>query len=677
MGPWSSRGRWRVGIDVGGTFTDVVLIDEETGRLAVRKVPTVAEDPVQGVLDGVAAALAHIGVAPSQVVYVGAGSTLALNTVLQRSGVPTGLLVTEGFRDVLELRRTRLPDAPSFEAARPVPLVRRAHVREVRERLAADGSVVRPLDSESVVAAAAALVAAGVQAVAICFLHAPVNPSHERAAAALVERRWPDLFVCTSSETWPQPREYERALVTVMNAYVGPVMRRYYTRLEEGLRRLGVEAPVMVTQSNGGTLPLWDAARNPVRTMLSGPAAGVEAASRMGEEVGRRQIVTLDMGGTSADMAVVDGTPRVSTESTIGEFPFFIPSVAVHTIGAGGGSIARVDDHGLLKVGPESVGSAPGPAAYGRGGTRPTVTDAYLQAGILGPRDMLGGTMELVPGEAARALGQLARPLGRDVAGTEDAVIEVATAAMVGEILPLLARYGVDPREFVLVAFGGAGPTHAFDVAREAGMLSVLVPPVPGAMCAVGAALADIQIDFVAPLRAVLADSSGLQAAFRDLESQASRWVAQHVGTGGGAEFRRRADMRYRGQSYELVVDLRPGEDPADTFRRQFERVYGYRDSQASVEVLALRVTAVVPSPRPPRWPPPAREGPPVPVEVRTVRYRGREWEVPVYRRGDLLPGVRLPGPAIVTQYDTTTFVTPGFDFWTDAMGNMWGEARP
>src|SRR5579884_1430442 len=232
MGPWSSRGRWRVGIDVGGTFTDVVLIDEETGRLAVRKVPTVAEDPVQGVLDGVAAALAHIGVAPSQVVYVGAGSTLALNTVLQRSGVPTGLLVTEGFRDVLELRRTRLPDAP---------------------RLAADGSVVRPLDSESVVAAAAALVAAGVQAVAICFLHAPVNPSHERAAAALVERRWPDLFVCTSSETWPQPREYERALVTVMNAYVGPVMRRYYTRLEEGLRRLGVEAPVMVTQSNGGT----------------------------------------------------------------------------------------------------------------------------------------------------------------------------------------------------------------------------------------------------------------------------------------------------------------------------------------------------------------------------------------------------------------------------------------
>src|SRR5579883_3171983 len=577
MGPWSSRGRWRVGIDVGGTFTDVVLIDEETGRLAVRKVPTVAEDPVQGVLDGVAAALAHIGVAPSQVVYVGAGSTLALNTVLQRSGVPTGLLVTEGFRDVLELRRTRLPDAPSFEAARPVPLVRRAHVREVRERLAADGSVVRPLDSESVVAAAAALVAAGVQAVAICFLHAPVNPSHERAAAALVERRWPDLFVCTSSETWPQPREYERALVTVMNAYVGPVMRRYYTRLEEGLRRLG------------------------------------------GEAVGRRQIVTLDMGGTSADMAVVDGTPRVSTESTIGEFPFFIPSVAVHTIGAGGGSIARVDDHGLLKVGPESVGSAPGPAAYGRGGTRPTVTDAYLQAGILGPRDMLGGTMELVPGEAARALGQLARPLGRDVAGTADAVIEVATAAMVGEILPLLARYGVDPREFVLVAFGGAGPTHAFDVAREAGMLSVLVPPVPGAMCAVGAALADIQIDFVAPLRAVLADSSGLQAAFRDLESQASRWVAQHVGTGGGAEFRRRADMRYRGQSYELVVDLRPGEDPADTFRRQFERVYGYRDSQASVEVLALRVTAVVPSPRPPRWPPPAREGPPVPVEVRTV----------------------------------------------------------
>jgi len=669
---------WRIGADVGGTFTDVALAEEGTGRLIVRKVASVPEDPVAGILAGVEEGLAAAGARPEEVVYFGAGSTLALNTVIQRSGAKTGLLITQGFRDVLEIRRTRLPDAPSFEAARPISLVRRALVREVPERTLADGRILRLLAPEAAVEAAAALVEAGVAAIAVCFLHAYANPKNERTARDLIAERWPGLFLCTSSETWPQQREYERALVAVMNAYVGPAMARYYGRLEEGLRRLGVGCPVLVTQSNGGTVSVADAALHPVRTMLSGPASGVMAAVKEAQAEGVEHFFTLDMGGTSADMAVVDCKPRISTESAIGDYPLFMPAVAIDTLGAGGGSIAWVDDQGVLKVGPRSAGARPGPACYDLGGAEATVTDAYLLSGVLGPRDLLGGDMELSPQRAERALADLGARIGLDASQAAEAVIRVATANMYAAFLPMIARYGVDQRDFTLVAYGGAGPTHAFLLAEEAGLTRLLIPRTPGAMCALGAALADIQMDFVRSVRWDLGDHPAMEEVFGELEREAAGWLRAQGLSSGQAVFGRSADMRYRGQSFELTVDLSDGADPEASFRAEYGLVYGYRDPDSPIEVLQLRLLAKVPNPRP------GLEvsglmgagSAPLPAGERRISFRGGELRAPLFRRSEVPQGVRLSGPAVLTQYDTTIFVTPAFDFWADERGNLRAEAR-
>lgn len=668
---------WRIGVDVGGTFTDVALVEESTGRVGVYKVPTSVGEPVSGVLEGVREGLGREGLDPKDVVYFGAGSTLAVNTIIQRSGEPTGLLVTQGFRDVLEIRRTRLPDAPSFEAARPVPLVRRAHVREVRERVGADGSVLRPLEPDSVLRGVGELLGAGVTAVAVSFLHSCVNPVHEQAAQELIAECRPELFVCASWETWPQQREYERTLVCVMNAYVGSTMRSYYRRLEEGLRAMGVGCPILITQSNGGTVSIDEAARIPVRTMFSGPASGVMAAAKSVRESGEAKLFTLDMGGTSADMSLIDGRPRVSVESTIGDFPLFVPAVAIETIGAGGGSIAWVDPHGVLKVGPRSAGADPGPACYGRGGREPTVTDAYLVTGILGENDLLGGRMTLSRARAEEAIGGLGEALGVETTRAAEAVLRVATANMVASFLPMIARYGVDHREFSLQAFGGAGPTHAFLLAAEAGIRRLVIPPAPGAMCAVGAAVADVQMDFV---RSVLTDTSdveGMEEMFSEMEETARRWLTEQGLETATAAFERSADMRYKGQSFEIMVGLTGNGDYQETFHQRYEETFGYRDPGSGIEVLQIRMLARAPNPvvGAASSPMPGESDRLEPVETREVTHQGSQLSVPVYQRAQIPAGLRLSGPAVLLQYDTTVFVTPGFDFRVDPSGNLHAEA--
>lgn len=668
---------WRIGVDVGGTFTDVALVEESTGRVGVYKVPTSVGEPVTGVLEGVREGLRRESLDPADVVYFGAGSTLAVNTIIQRTGVPTGLLVTQGFRDVLEIRRTRLPDAPSFEAARPVPLVRRAHVREVRERVGADGAVLRPLDADSVAQGVEELLAAGVTALAVSFLHSYVNPVHEREAQAVIAARWPDLFVCASWETWPQQREYERTLVCVMDAYVGSTMRSYYRRLEEGLRSMGVGCPILITQSNGGTVSIDEAARIPVRTMFSGPASGVMAAAKSAREYGEAKLFTLDMGGTSADMSLIDGAPRVSVEGTIGDFPLFLPAVAIETIGAGGGSIAWVDPHGVLKVGPRSAGADPGPACYDRGGSEPTVTDAYLVTGILGENDLLGGRMTLSRARAEDAIGEMGEALGVGTVQAAEAVLRVATANMVASFLPMIARYGVDHREYSLQAYGGAGPTHAFLLAAEAGIQRLVIPPAPGAMCAVGAAVADVQMDFVRSVRTGLSNLAGMEDMFSEMEETARGWLTEQGLEPEAAEFERSADMRYKGQSFEIMVGLTGNGDSREAFQRRYEETFGYRDPAAAIEVLQIRMLARAPN----RMvgaassPMPGESDGLAPVETREVTHQGSRLAVPVYRRAQIPGGLRLSGPAVLLQYDTTVFITPGFAFWADAAGNLHAEA--
>ena len=668
---------WRVGVDVGGTFTDMALVEVSTGRVGVYKVPTVVDDPVSGVLDGVREGLRGEGLDPADVISFGAGSTLAVNTIIQQSGEPIGLLITEGFRDVLEIRRTRLPDAPSFEAARPAPLVRRAHVREVRERIGADGTVLRPLDPDSVAQGVGELLEAGVSAVAVSFLHSYVNPVHEREAQSVMADRWPGLFVCASWETWPQQREYERTLVCVMNAYIGATMRSYYRQLEEGLRAMGLGCPILITQSNGGTVSIGEAARIPVRTMLSGPASGVMAAAKSARESGDTRLFTLDMGGTSADMSLIDGQPRVSVESTIGAFPLFLPAVAIEAVGAGGGSIAWVDGHGVLKVGPQSAGADPGPACYGRGGREPTVTDAYLMTGILGENDLLGGRMTLSRARSEDALGDLGEGLGMGTIQAAEAILRVATANMVASLLPMIARHGVDHREYSLQAYGGAGPTHAFLLAAEAGIQRLIIPRAPGAMCAVGAAVSDVLMDFVRSIRTDLSDAEGMEEMFSEMEETARRSLSDQGLESGTAEFERSADMRYKGQSFEILVGLTGAGDSHEAFHRRYEETFGYRDPDTGIEVLQIRLLVRVPNPMVGNVSS-SRLGESdrlALVETREVAYQGSQLAVPVYRRAQIPTGLRLSGPAVLLQYDTTVFVTPGFAFWVDASGNLHAEA--
>ena len=687
-------GRYRVGVDVGGTFTDLVLMDEASGEFVAAKTPSRPAEPHRAILDGLRALLAQEDVAPREITSFVNGTTLGLNTVIQRSGAPTGLLITEGFRDVLEIRRLRLPGAPSFYAERPRSLVPRRHVREVRERILANGRIYRALDPAEAVAAAGELRAAGVTSLAICLLHAYRNPAHEAQAAAAIRAAFPDLYVCTSSEVWPQQREYERALVTVMSAHVGPRLAEYFTGLARELGELGVDCPLLSTKSNGGVMSVRQAARAPVESLLSGPAAGVIAAAHLGRLTGRRKLIAHDMGGTSADISGVDGDVLYSTESQVGDFPLIVPAVDVTSIGAGGGSIAWADAAGVLKVGPRSAGADPGPACYDRGGTEPTVTDAYVLSGLIEPDEFLGGRLELSTDRAERALAELGQRLRLSPQETAAGILRVATANMYAQFLPLMAQHGVDHREFALLAYGGAGPTHAFLLAREIGIRTVVVPPSPGTLCALGCLLADLRADYVRTVYAELRDANlgALGAELDRLDQQATAWLDEERVPAAERDVVRSADLRYRGQSFEVAVRLREGGVPGlrelpALFHARHQAVYGFSDPAGAVEVINLRVHAIGGVRRPARLSPRAGAGGKSDAaadvarnasatRTREIVLDGARLKATAVHRSQLAPGMTLDGPAVIAQYDTTVFVPPGFRISVDPWLNIVGEAQ-
>jgi N-methylhydantoinase A len=680
--------RYRVGVDVGGTFTDFVLMDETSGTFVNAKTPSQPGAPERAILEGLRALLEREGIGPGELSSFINGTTLGVNTIIQRSGAPTGLLITEGFRDVLELRRVRLPGAPSFYTERPRPLIPRRHVREVHERILTNGRVYRPLDPEEAVRAAGELRALGLGALAICFLHAYRNPEHERRAAGAIREAFPDLYVATSSEVWPQQREYERALVTAMSAHIGPRLHDYFARLESELTELGLDCPIRSTKSNGGVMAARQAAGAPVETLLSGPAAGVIAAAHLGRLTGRDRLIAFDMGGTSADISVVDRGVAYSTESQIGDFPLIVPAVDVTSIGAGGGSIAWADAAGVLKVGPQSAGADPGPACYGRGGTEPTVTDAYVLSGLIDPDEFLGGELRLSREQAEQALTQLGRRLGLDPQATASGILRVATANMYAQFLPLIAQHGVDHRTFALLAYGGAGPTHAFLLAREAGIRTVVVPPSPGTLCALGCLLADLRADYVRTVYAELEGSAldELAAHLAELEAQADAWLREERIPTAERALVRSADVRYKGQSFEVAVRLPDGgmaglRELPELFHARHRAVYGYADESGALEIINLRVQAVGGVRKPERLAP--REASPgeghqlsdiSPTRHRPAVLDGVTMQAAVYRRAELPMGMSLEGPTIVTQYDTTTFVPPGYRVSVDDWLNLIGE---
>lgn len=676
--------RFRLGIDIGGTFTDLHLMDEETGALYALKTPSTRQDPSQAVANGIETLKERYGLDPAEIRYFAHGTTLAVNTLLERNGARVGVLMTRGFTDTLELRRLRLSKANDFFVPKPVSLVPRRHVKAIDERMLADSRVKTAIRREDVEAQVRALLDDSIETLAVCFLHAHQNPEHERLAKSWIEESFPGVYVCTSSEVWPQQREYERSLISVINAYVGDRMKTYFTTLEQRTRDLGMTCRVFSTKSNGGVMGVASAAERPVETLLSGPASGVIGAHYVARQIGDPDIVTVDMGGTSVDVSILQNEIRYATENTVGDFPVIMPAVDVSAIGAGGGSIAWTDAEGVLKVGPESAGAVPGPASYGRGGTRPTVTDAYLTAGIVAPDSFLGGEMTLDREAAHNAIDSISSVLGFSRAETADAILQVTTANIYAELLPQMARRGVDTTGFSMVAYGAAGPTQVFMLARELNMRRVIVPPSPGILCALGCLVADFRADFVQSIWREADDfpDDELQAIYSRLEDQARTWLSEQDVELEQVSILRSADLCYVGQSYEVNVPF-PNVPSADLttdrivdwFHKRYGQVYGYTDTDAPARMLEARLQIVGVTPKPAvrlvSGSDDAAEGP---KGTRLIHERGEEREATVWQRGSLRQGEVYEGPMVVEQYDTTVYVPSGFRVTVDDYANLIGE---
>ncbi len=549
---------WRFGVDSGGTFTDVCLFDDETGRVEVWKVSSTPDDPSLGIAAGIAEAIERVGAKPAEISYFGHGTTVSTNALIQHRGARTGLITTDGFRDLLEIGRQKRPDLYDMMVDKPVPLVSRDLRLEVPERLRHDGSVETKLDEAAFRLAVRRLKAANVDAVAVCFLYGFINTAHEQTASRILREEFPDCFACVSHDVAPEFREFERLSTTVVNAYLGPVMRSYIQRLGQRLHSFGVRATPHLTQSNGGVISFEQAERLPVRTVLSGPSTGVVGAREAGRLAGFRDLITFDMGGTSTDVALLgDGECRLSGEAVVHGYPIKAPMLDIHTVGAGGGSIAYVDG-GLLKVGPRSAGALPGPVCYGLGNTEPTVTDANLLLGLLNPRYLLGGRMPVHHGLAREAIERLALTLGLDPMATALGILSVVTANMVRAIRVISVQRGYDPRDYTLVAFGGAGPLHAARLAKELDIGRILIPRNPGILCAMGLLLTDLRSDFAVTRLSTLAPAAlpDMTDAFRTLAGRARTWFDDERIAAEDRRITRTVDMRYAGQNYELSVPL-------------------------------------------------------------------------------------------------------------------------
>lgn len=680
---------WRVGVDSGGTFTDLCLFDEATGRVEVWKVPSTPDDPSRGIAEGVSEGLGRVGAGLADAGYFGHGTTVATNALIQLRGVRTGLIATDGFRDLLEIGRQKRPDLYDMQADKPPALVSRDLRLEVVERVRHDGTVERALDEAALRRAAEALRDAEVQAVAICFLYSFLHPAHERRAREIVAEVLPDAFISTSHEVAPEFREYERMSTAVVNAYLGPVMRRYIRRLGDRLQEGGLHAAPHLTQSNGGVIGFEQAAGLPVRTVLSGPSTGVVAAQALAAAVGIPDLITFDMGGTSSDVALLSGGQcRLASEAVVHGYPIKAPMLDIHTVGAGGGSIAFIDSGGLLKVGPRSAGADPGPVCYGRGSTEPTVTDANVVLGTLNPTHLLGGRMKVRQDLARAAIERLAEPLGLDVMATAQGILSVVTANMARAIRVISVQRGHDPRDYALAAFGGAGPLHAARLARELDIPRVLVPRNPGILCAMGLLLTDLRADFASTkLVALRAAAQGeVAAAFDALSARAAAWFEdEHI----QAEARRTVrtvDMRYAGQNYELPIPVPEGEVTASTldalaaaFDAAHRRMYGFAAEGEAVQLVTFRVEAsgLVPKAAFPAQP----DGPADASAAVTGRRpvwlpeAGGFVSCPVYDRDRLRPGHRIAGPAIVEQMDATTVILPGMAGRVEPYANLILEA--
>lgn len=690
-----SASSWRVGVDSGGTFTDVCLFDAASGDISVWKVASTPDDPSRGIAVGVDEALETHGLAekdrPSAVAYLGHGTTVATNALITGAGARVGLITTAGFRDLLEIGRQKRPDLYDLSLAKPKTLVPREARFEVKERLLHTGEVAVPLDEDAVRTAARQMQDAGVEAVAICFLYAFLNPEHERIAKLIVAEEMPEAFLCASHEIAPEFREFERLSTATVNAYLGPIMHRYISRLSPRFSDMGVVVPPHLTQSNGGVVRFDAAAQTPVRAVLSGPSTGVVAARAIGTRAGFDDIITFDMGGTSSDVALMaSGDVTQTNESTVHGYPIKAPMLDIHTVGAGGGSIASIDSGGLLKVGPESAGADPGPVCYGLGATQPTVTDANIVLQILNPTHLLDGRMRVRRDLAVDAIGKIAAQLGMGVEHTAQGILSVVTANMAKAIRVISVQRGHDPRGYALMAFGGAGPLHAVRLAQELGMARVIVPRNPGILCAMGLLLTDLRADFASTCLVPLETSSlsQISTAMTEVETQAEAWFEDEEIPSGHRRTVRRIDMRYEGQNHELPISV--PDDPldkamikrlTDAFADAHTRMYGFAVEGERINCVTFRVeaTGVVRKADLSEAALGKRGADNAKTGARDVWYpeTGVFTQTTLYARDRLRPGMVFDGPAIVEQMDTTTLIPPNVTVWVDSLDNLILEPAP
>ena len=674
---------YRIGIDVGGTFTDFTMIDEGTGAVNYHKVPSTPHDPSEAIENGIADLLADHKIAADQVSHIGHGTTVATNLIIERKGATLGLITTRGFRDIMEIGRQIRPHLCDYSVGKPPTLVKRMYRVEVGERLDAHGQIVEHLDEVAVREAGELFAREGLEAVAICFLHSYRNPVHEQRAKAIVHEILPKAYISISCEVLPEFREYERLSTTALNASVGPRMARYLDRFLERAKQLGVSGQPLTVHSNGGLMSPNAVREFPVRTCLSGPAAGVVGAAAVGRHIGQPSLVTFDVGGTSTDVSLIsEGRPLFTSSRQVAGYPVKTPMVDIHVIGAGGGSIAWIDDAGSLKVGPHSAGAVPGPVGYARGGTEPTITDAEIVLQRLNPEVLLKGRMRVDAAAARKVIeDKVAKPLGLSLEDAAEGILRIANANMSRAIRAVSTERGHNLAEFALYAYGGAGPLHAMDVAEECGIPRVVVPREPGTMCARGILLTDISFDFV---RSAITSASaqswpGIVELFGQLMSDATGWLEHERVEPDQRQFVCAIDARYDGQNFEVQVPMDtvgPGDLAAfeAAFHVAHEREYGYQVAGRAIQIINCRVQAVGRVLKAPLAPArgdttlaDAKIG-----QRKVYTGKGHGWrESPVYDRDLLSAGAVIHGPAVIEEMSSTTVLGRTHEAIVDPHGNL------
>ena len=639
------------------------------------------DKPGAEIMTGLAKIAETYGIEPPSISYFTHGTTVGVNTVIQRKGVNLCLFTTENFEDVLEVSRLRMTDPYDLFSARPEPLVTRDKVFGIKERVLSDGSIDTPLDIENVKSALKRVKEVGGDAIVVALMHAYRNPEHERFVAEIIRKEAPEIKVILSSDIWPVVREYERTITAVVAGYVQPQVAYYLSSLQEVLKESGAGVEPMITKSNGGVMTAERGKTDCAQMLLSGTASGVMGASSIAMQTKVPMAMSLDIGGTSADVSIINsGEPQFGIGELIGEFPIYIPSVSVSSIGEGGGSIAWMDEQGILKVGPESAGSTPGPACYGKGGEKPTITDALVVLGYLGKSELGYNAVQIDSSLAHQAISNLAGHLSLTPEEVAEAIVKIAVSGMYLEISKLLSRQGLDPREMSLIAFGGAGPMLAGWVADEFNMRNIIVPTVPGVLSAFGGLIADIKNDFIRTVYLDLNSASvdEIKDGFGALAREAMSWIREDQGFEGEVLMVPSADMRYRGQSYEIDTQLEASwieagsiDLMAKAFHELHEKIYEHADTKAEVQLINLRMVI---SGKPPKPNFPPLKKPEKNTKAREfiqVYGNGSHAEAGVFLRSDLGPGHTIDGPAVILQQDCTTCILLGYDAVVDDFGNL------